>query len=125
MFFMICALFSFVQSNELFLEELIYKTSMQHDDAVIAASMAMIGRKDYSDVLTKLSCPALFIVGCQDNAIALHHSLAQLSLASVASVHIFEDVGHMAMFEKKETCIKRQNCSNRRSSNTRYNCLIN
>lgn len=97
---------TFAKSNELFLEELIYKTSMQHDDAVIAASMAMIGRKDYSDVLTKLSCPALFIVGCQDNAIALQHSLAQLSLASVASVHIFEDVGHMAMFEKKETCIQ-------------------
>ena len=30
-------------------EELIYKTSMQHDDAVIAASTAMINRKDYSD----------------------------------------------------------------------------
>jgi hypothetical protein len=27
--------------------------------------------------------------------------------------------------KKKETCIKRQNCSNRGSSNTRYNCLIN
>jgi pimeloyl-ACP methyl ester carboxylesterase len=96
---------SFVQSNESFLEELIYKTSMQHDDAVIAASLAMIHRKDFRDVLAKLSCPALFIVGDKDNAIARKHSLTQLSLAPVASVHIFEDVGHMGMFEKKEACL--------------------
>lgn len=92
---------SFVKDNETFMEELIYKTSMQHVDAVIAASVAMIERQDCSTVLAQLDCPTLFIVGCQDNAIHINNSLKQLSIPPVASVHIFEDAGHMAMFEKK------------------------
>lgn len=90
---------TFVRHNKAFIEELIHKTSMHHSDAVIAASYAMIYRQDKSHVLTNLACPALFIVGTEDNAIAQEHSLNQLSLPNVASVHILEGIGHMGMFE--------------------------
>lgn len=89
----------FVDNNKLFIEELIHKTSMHHSDAVIAASHAMIDRSDRTDVLTNLACPTLFIVGTLDNAIATEHSFNQLSLPSIASVHILENIGHMGMFE--------------------------
>lgn len=89
----------FVQNNKSFIEELIHKTSMHHSDAVIAASYAMINRQDKAEVLTNLACPALFIVGTADAAIAINHSLEQLSLPSVSSVHILDGIGHMGMFE--------------------------
>jgi pimeloyl-ACP methyl ester carboxylesterase len=89
----------FVEDNKLFVEELIHKTSMHHSDAVLAASHAMIERDNRTDVLTNLACPALFIVGTLDNAIPVEHSLKQLSLPNISSVHILENVGHMGMFE--------------------------
>jgi len=90
---------AFVKEHPVFIDELIHKTSMHHSDAVIAASHAMINREDKSTVLTTMDCPVLFIVGKQDNAISLENSLKQLSLAPTGSVHIFEDIGHMGMFE--------------------------
>lgn len=90
---------SFVKEHAVFIDELIHKTSMHHSDAVIAASYAMIDREDKSAVLENLTCPALFIVGKQDNAIPLKNSMKQLSLAPTSSVHVFEDIGHMGMFE--------------------------
>jgi len=81
---------------------LIYHTSTHHSDAIIAASEAMIERKDHSTTLSKLNCPVLFIVGAHDQAIAPILSLRQLSLPKTSSVHILEDVAHMAMFEAKE-----------------------
>jgi len=90
---------TFVNNNKQFIEDFIHKTSMQHSDAVIAASYAMINRENKVNVLSNLDCPTLFIVGEQDNAISKQNSLEQLSLGKIASVHLFEDAGHMAMFE--------------------------
>ena len=90
---------AFVQNHKAFIDDLVHKTSMHHSDAVIAASHAMIKRKSRADVLSQLTCPALFIVGKQDNAVSLENSLEQLQLAPIASVHILEQVGHMGMFE--------------------------
>ena len=95
-----------MQKNLSFIEDLTQKTSMHYSDAVIGASYAMINRKNKEDVLTNLSCPALFIVGKQDNSISLDYSLRQLALPSISSVHIFKDVAHMGMFEKKEETLK-------------------
>jgi len=90
----------FVQQNATFVEDLIHQTSSHCSDAVIAASYAMLNRPNRSKVLTNLACPALFIVGKQDNAIKEADSLQQLVLPQVASAHIFDDVGHMGMFER-------------------------
>jgi pimeloyl-ACP methyl ester carboxylesterase len=92
---------SFVKKNKPFIEDLIHNTSVHHSDAVIAASYAMINRGNKEHVLTNLSCPALFIIGKLDNSISMEYSLGQLALPEISSVHIFDDVAHMAMFEKK------------------------
>ncbi len=90
---------NFMQNNPQFIEDLIGKTSTHHSDAFLAASQGMINRVDQSAVLQHLSCPVLFVVGKKDNAIPYANSLRQLSLPPVASVHIFEELGHMGLFE--------------------------
>jgi pimeloyl-ACP methyl ester carboxylesterase len=90
---------TFVEEQKGLLEELIHHTAMHHSDAVVAASWAMINRRDNSELLRELSFPVLMVVGTADKAIAKEHSLTQLSLPSIASIHILEGVGHMAQFE--------------------------
>lgn len=97
---------TFLEQNPIFVEDLIHKTSMCHSDAVIGASHAMINRRDKTTVLKNITCPVLFIVGMQDNAIQLENSLHQLSLPSIASVHLLEEVGHLGMFEAPEKTLK-------------------
>jgi pimeloyl-ACP methyl ester carboxylesterase len=96
----------FVTKRRAFIDRLIHKTSMHHSDAIIAASNAMIKRKDKSDVLTKLVCPALFIVGKQDKSISIDYSLRQLSLPQISSIHVFDEVGHMGMYEIPEKTLE-------------------
>ncbi len=90
---------AFVQAHKTIIEDLIHQTSLHHSDAVVAASKAMIERKDHRATLQALDCPVLMVVGTADNAIALPISLAQLALPNIASVHILEGVGHMAHLE--------------------------
>lgn len=90
---------AFVEEQKALVEELIHQTSLQHSDAVVAASKAMIERQDNSALLAQVPFPVLMVVGTADKAIAPAHSWQQLSLPSTASVHILEGVGHMAHVE--------------------------
>ena len=90
---------AFVLEQKGLIEELIHQTSLQHSDAVVAASNAMITRQDQTALLQQVPFPVLMIVGTADKAIALENSLAQLSLPATASIHILEGVGHMAQLE--------------------------
>ncbi len=90
---------AFLQEHKALVEELIHQTAMHHSDAVVAASNAMIHRQDHSELLRQLAIPVLMVIGTADKAIAPEHSWAQLSLPSTASVHILEEVGHMAQVE--------------------------
>lgn len=90
---------AFVQQHKALIEDLVHQTSLHHSDAVVAASKAMIGRKDHRATLQELACPVLMVVGTADKAIASTHSFAQLALPNTGSVHILEGVGHMAHLE--------------------------
>ncbi len=74
--------------------------------AALETTKAMRDRKDYSDVLTDLHCPVLYIVGKEDGAVPMEASLAQCHLPKDAVVHFYEQTGHMGMIEKKEDSIK-------------------
>lgn len=72
--------------------------------SVIESIRAMRDRKDRTKVLEKCQCPVLFIVGKNDIAIPFAGSQGQFSLPSYATVHIFNNTGHMGMIEwEKET----------------------
>lgn len=90
---------AFAKVHPELIETLIDQTATQRSDAVIAASYGMIERAATDEVLRHLPCPALLIVGTEDQAIAPVHRSAQLPLPPVASVHILEGIGHMAHLE--------------------------
>lgn len=90
---------AFAKQHPDLLEALIDQTATQRSDAVIAASYGMLGRAATDEVLRQLPCPALLIIGTEDQAIARAHRYAQLALPPVASVHVLEGIGHMAHLE--------------------------
>jgi pimeloyl-ACP methyl ester carboxylesterase len=70
--------------------------------AVIAATRAMINRKDRSQVLVKSRVPVLLISGKDDEVIPLDLSLKQASLAPFTEIHLLKKSKHMSLFEKKK-----------------------
>lgn len=67
--------------------------------ALVAYYEAMAVRPDRTDVLKGLRVPVLFMIGKDDNAVPLDNVLPQITLPPVSSIHIFENVGHMGMWE--------------------------
>ncbi len=66
---------------------------------MIACYEAMIARPDRTAVLSNLRQPAFFFIGKEDQAVPLDNSMTQVVLPSIASIHIFDHVGHMGMLE--------------------------
>jgi len=67
--------------------------------ALIAWYEAMAARPDRTAVLKTIPVPVLFMIGKDDNAVPLDNVLPQITLPRVSSIHIFENVGHMGMWE--------------------------
>ncbi|QHS60668.1 alpha/beta fold hydrolase [Chitinophaga agri] len=72
----------------------------------IAYYEAMIRRPDRTAVLSSVSVPVLFVIGKDDNAIPMQQVIPQISLPHISSIHIFEDTGHMGMWEIPETSLQ-------------------
>jgi pimeloyl-ACP methyl ester carboxylesterase len=60
---------------------------------------AMIGRPDRVGVLQHFAGPVLFIIGLEDKAVPMEHSLQQCHIPVLSQVHILENSGHMGMLE--------------------------
>ena len=71
-------------------------------ETIIGVTKAMRDRKDRRKILKNISVPVLFIAGKDDAAVPLERTLAECSLPSDASVHIFSHTGHMAFIEKQQ-----------------------
>ncbi|MGX5820457.1 alpha/beta fold hydrolase [Chitinophaga lutea] len=79
------------------------RQAMEGDAAsAVAYYEAMIARPDRSQVLKDSKVPVLFFIGKQDQAVPLDNSLSLVTLPDVASIHIFEDVAHMGLWEMYE-----------------------
>jgi pimeloyl-ACP methyl ester carboxylesterase len=74
-------------------------------EAVIAATAAMMNRKDKTAVVRKAKVPVLMINGKQDGVVSLDIALKQASLANTTSFHLFDKAKHMSMYEKKKETI--------------------
>lgn len=67
--------------------------------ALVAYYEAMAARPDRTGILKALRVPVLFMIGKDDNAVPLDNVLPQITLPRISSIHIFENVGHMGMWE--------------------------
>jgi pimeloyl-ACP methyl ester carboxylesterase len=65
----------------------------------VAYYEAMIQRPDRTTVLSSLSVPVLFVIGKDDTAVPMQNVLPQVSQPRISSIYIFEDTGHMGMWE--------------------------
>lgn len=88
------------------LNSLIYNAVAYQPEGIIAALEAMSNRTDTSEVLTKIDCPVLFIIGKEDAAVPLEVSLEMTHLPNIADFHILSNVGHMGMFEAQRETVK-------------------
>ena len=75
-------------------------------EGVIAAAQAMRDRKDRTNVLKKIKCPVLVVVGKEDQAVTLEKSLQQCCLPHHSVVHFLADAAHMGLFERKKDTLK-------------------
>lgn len=73
-------------------------------EALIAYYEAMIKRPERKAVLQKITVPVLFQIGKDDTAVPMESVLPQVTLPSRSSIHIFEDTGHMGMWEVADEC---------------------
>jgi pimeloyl-ACP methyl ester carboxylesterase len=71
-------------------------------DSLIYYYEAMIKRPDRTAVLQHFPGPILFIIGQQDNAIPLEHSLQQAHMPALAHIHILTQAGHIGMLEDSD-----------------------
>jgi len=86
------------------IEELVQMGMLCRVEALIAYYEAMIHRPERKAVLQKIDTPVLFVIGKDDNAVPMDSVLPQVTLPNRSSIHIFEESGHMGMWEKADAC---------------------
>lgn len=95
---------AFLSSNNFLVNKLIHRASSFPQAGIIGGLELMMKRPDNSEILKKIKCPVLFILGKDDEVIPFDKSIEQTALPDTAHIHILEGVGHMGMFEAtKET----------------------
>lgn len=76
------------------------------EESLIAYTKAMRDRNDRTDVLKSLTTPILIVAGDKDTSVPVETISEQELLPKKAIVHIFDNTGHMGMFEKKEQSLR-------------------
>ncbi len=95
----------YVHANPPILDKMLGYGSQTSQAGIINGLIAMRDRPDQTKVLTQAKVPVLYLIGKKDLAVPIENSLNQTHLASLADIHIYEEVGHMGMFEKKQATI--------------------
>jgi pimeloyl-ACP methyl ester carboxylesterase len=67
--------------------------------SLISYYEAMIKRPDRTNILKSFPYPVMFIIGEEDKAVPLQHSLEQCHLPQSSFIHIAENTAHMGMME--------------------------
>ncbi|MBL6446158.1 alpha/beta hydrolase [Fulvivirga sp. 29W222] len=85
----------------------VVNTAAQTPEAsLIGYTKAMRDRNDRTDVLQSLNVPVLIVAGDKDTSVPIEAIYEQELMPKKAIVHIFDNVGHMGMFEKKQQSLK-------------------
>lgn len=98
---------SYKKTNPEIVKNLIQDAQVNiQDRTIINTLIAMRDRQDKSSILKQINCPALFIIGKEDQTIPLNMSLDQSYLANVNQVYIRENMAHMSIFEDTDFSIE-------------------
>jgi len=92
----------FAGSNNFLINKLIHAASLFPSEGIIGGLTAMKNREDRTDVLKKIKCPVMFIVGKKDDLVPQKGSIEQTAMPAVSHIHLMEEIGHMGMFEARK-----------------------
>ena len=84
------------------IQKLILSAQKTDANTIINALTAMKNRPNSALFLEQMNCPVQFIIGKSDNVIRWEDSIKQTSLPNIADIQIFENIGHMGMFQAIE-----------------------
>jgi len=87
------------KQNPRLITELIDRYSNFDPVSLISYYEAMIQRPDRTHILKTFQHPVLFIMGEEDKAVPLQHSLEQCHIPQLCFIHISENTAHMGMME--------------------------
>lgn len=96
---------NFRKSNDFLVQKLTFGACNFPPEGIINALSMMAKRKDQKETLNKLSIPVLHIMGKDETIIPHKVNIEQSHLAQIASIHVLNKVGHMAMFEASQKSI--------------------
>ncbi len=71
-------------------------------ESIIAATKAMMNRKDHSQTISSMPHPILFVCGDQDEHFPLTDILKQSAICHSAQLNLLKEVGHLSMLEAPE-----------------------
>jgi pimeloyl-ACP methyl ester carboxylesterase len=88
------------QLNSTLIDQQIAFTRNFSAESLVSYQMAMMHRKDRTEVVKKASVPIFFVLGRFDAVIPLKDGLEQGSLGELSYFHILENAGHVGMMEE-------------------------
>lgn len=87
-------------------EKVVDTAAKTTEASLIGYTIAMRDRPDRTDVLKSLTVPVLIVAGDKDTSVPIEAIYEQELMPKKAVVHIFDNVGHMGMFESKEHSLR-------------------
>lgn len=88
------------------IEQLIARGLQYDDDAWCLGVQAMRDRNDHSETLANITVPVLMLMGEADKAVPPELAHKQAQLTQKAKLHLYPQVGHMAMYEQPSRMIQ-------------------
>lgn len=88
----------FANENEKIINQLVRYAEKSTVESLQNFQSIMIQRKDRTNILNT-DKSVFFAIGTEDKAAPLDQVIKQVSIPNISSVHIYQNVGHLSMFE--------------------------
>lgn len=95
---------AFKSANKDFINNNIQLFSKIPNEALLAATIAMKGRRSHFETLKELSFPVFQIIGVYDTFVTFQDALSQSVLPKKPNVLLLDDVAHAGMLESPQMC---------------------
>lgn len=95
---------AFKSANKDFINNNIQLFSKIPNEALLAATIAMKGRRSHFETLKELSFPVFQIIGVYDTFVTFQDALSQSVLPKKPNVLLLDDVAHAGMLESPQIC---------------------
>lgn len=93
------SLFARSYKDNLAIHTLSLRSTQQNQNRVIESMKALKARKDQTQTTIKNDTPTLWVLGTEDKLVDLDRTVEVAAKSDQAQIEVYENVGHMSMFE--------------------------